>query len=296
MIPPKVELLIRQKFSSLSSGMKKVGRYVRDHPEDVALLSMREQSRRAGVSAASMTRFAQKIGFSGYDEMRDLFAASVRGRVSDFGLRAGNLATRREEMGESSLAAAVADALVEGVSLLATKSRLADIVRAGAALSSARRIFCVGHRSCYAPAYHFAYTARLNGVDAVLLDGPGGIGFDPLANARPEDAILAVSIAPYTRGTVRIAVSASELKVPIVALSDSAVSPLARIASHAITIPADLANAAYSTAPIFATVEILAALVVANSGQEGRERLERNEAELARRNIYWDEAPEGAMA
>lgn len=295
MIPPKVEQLIRQEFSSLSSGRKKVGRYVLAHPEDVALLSMREQSRRAGVSAASMTRFAQKIGFSGYDEMRDLFAASVRGRVSDFGWRAGNLATRREEIGESSLAATVADALVEGVSSLATKSRLAGIVKAASALSSARKIFCVGHRSCYAPAYHFAYTARLNGVDAVLLDGPGGIGFDPLANAQADDAILAVSIAPYTRVTVRIAVSASELKLPIVALTDSPVSPLARIASHAVTIPADLANAAYSTAPIFAAAEILAALVVANSGREGRRRLERNETELARRKIYWTETPEGAV-
>ena len=75
MIPPKVEQIIRQEFSSLSSGMKRVGRYVIAHPEDVALLSMREQSRRAGVSAASMTRFAQKIGYSGYDEMRDLLAA-----------------------------------------------------------------------------------------------------------------------------------------------------------------------------------------------------------------------------
>ena len=74
--------------------MQKVGAYVLDHPEDVALLSMREQARRAGVPPAAMTRFAQRLGYTGYDELRGLFAASIRGRVSDFGVRAGELAAR----------------------------------------------------------------------------------------------------------------------------------------------------------------------------------------------------------
>ena len=87
MIPAGVEKRVREGFESLSPGMRKVGRYVLEHPEDVALLSMREQSRRAGVPPATMTRFAQRLGYAGYDEVRGLFANAMRGRVSDFGQR-----------------------------------------------------------------------------------------------------------------------------------------------------------------------------------------------------------------
>ena len=38
-----------------------------DHPDDVALLSMRELARRAGVPPATMTRLAQRLGFEGFE-------------------------------------------------------------------------------------------------------------------------------------------------------------------------------------------------------------------------------------
>ncbi len=295
MIPAGVEKRVREGFESLSPGMRKVGRYVLEHPEDVALLSMREQSRRAGVPPATMTRFAQRLGYAGYDEVRGLFANAMRGRVSDFGQRAGTLAARREELGEWKLAGTVARALADGVTAISDEPRLASIVEAASVLASAERILCLGHRSCYAPAYHFAYVAGLNGAPTVLLDAPGGIGVDAVSSSGPDDAMLAVSFSPYTRRTVEIAASASELNIPIVALTDSPVSPLARIADLAVSIPTDLAHAAYVTAPIFAVAEVLAALVVANAGPEGRRILERNETELARRRIYWIE-DEGALA
>ena len=61
---------ISAEFEKLPDRMRRVGTYVLDHPEDVALLSMREQARRAGVPPAAMTRFAQRLGYAGYDELR----------------------------------------------------------------------------------------------------------------------------------------------------------------------------------------------------------------------------------
>lgn len=268
--------------------MQKVGAYVLDHPEDVALLSMREQARRAGVNPAAMTRFAQRLGYAGYDELRGLFAASIRGRVSDFGIRAGELSARRARLGEPTLARSLANALIERVAALAEPDRLAAIVDAASLVAGARRILCLGHRSCYAPAYHFAYVAGLYGAPTRLLDAPGGIGSDGLNAAKEGDVMLAVSFAPYTRATVEIATTAHDAGIPIVAVTDSSVSPLARIADRAISVPSDLADATHVTAPALAAVEMLAALVVARSGPDGRAVLERNETEFARRHIYWD--------
>ncbi len=287
-MPQLIAQRIAHEFSQMPPRMRKVGIYVLDHPEDVALLSMREQARRADVPPAAMTRFAQRLGYAGYDELRSLFAASIRGRVSDFGVRAGELAAHRERLGEPTLANSLANALIERVAALAEPERLTAIVDAAALLAGARRILCLGHRSCYAPAYHFAYVAGLYGAPTRLLDAPGGIDVDGLNTAARGDVMLAVSFAPYARATVETATIAHELALPIVAVTDSLASPLAQIARRTVAVPTDLANATHVTTPAFAVIEMLAALVVAQSGPEGRAVLERNETEFARRRIYWD--------
>jgi DNA-binding MurR/RpiR family transcriptional regulator len=269
--------------------MQRVSNYVLDHPEDVALLSMREQARRAGVPPATMTRFAQRIGYSGYDELRGLFAASMRGRVSDFGSRAGELAARRERLGEPALAESLVEAMIERVAALRDPDRLEAIVSSAALLAEGRRILCLGQRSCYAPAFHFAYVAGLYGAPTMLLDAPGGTGVDQLRLSGPEDTMLAVSYAPYTRATVEIALSARETGIRVVALTDSVVSPLGRAADHVIAVPTDVNEATHVASAAFATAELLAALIVASAGPEGRAVLERTEADFARRHIYWSE-------
>ncbi len=289
MTPQVVAQRITAAFSEMPPRMRKVGTYVLDHPEDVALLSMREQARRVGVPPAAMTRFAQRIGYAGYDEMRGLFAASIRGRISDFSARAGELAERRARLGEPTLARSLADGLIERVAALAEPERLAAIVDAAALLAGAHAIFCLGHRSCYAPAFHFAYAAGLYGAPTRLLDAPGGIGADGLNAAAPGDVLLAVSFAPYTRATVGIATDAHARGLPIVAVTDSHASPLARIATRTVVVASDLGDATHVTAPALAATEMLAALVVAQSGPEGRAVLERNENEFARRRVYWDD-------
>lgn len=89
MLPPAVADQIAEAFQSLPPGMKRVSAYVLEHPEDVALLSMRELARRLSATPATMTRFAQRLGYSGYDAFRQQFASTIRQQVSDFGDRAG---------------------------------------------------------------------------------------------------------------------------------------------------------------------------------------------------------------
>jgi len=294
-MPHTVNNRIKAEFETLSAGMQTVGTYILEHPADVALLSMREQARRAGVQPATMTRFAQRLGYAGYDEIRDVFAASMRGRQSDFRARADELAARREQVGEPTLTRDLAEALVERVAVVRNPDHIEAMAGAAPVLSKARRIFCLGHRSCYAPAFHFAYVAGLYGAPTWLLDAPGGVGADALSGAGPADSMLAVSFAPYTRATIEIADSARTNGVRVVAITDRAASPLARIAERTITVPADLTGSMHVASPAFAVAEMLAALVVASAGPEGRNALERNEAEYARRRVYWTDSA-GAVA
>src|SRR5260370_2151564 len=76
--------LLKPGFDDLSPQLQEAARWVIDYPADVALLTAREQARRAGVAPATMTRLAQRIGLKGYDEIRKLYAEAVRRRPESF--------------------------------------------------------------------------------------------------------------------------------------------------------------------------------------------------------------------
>jgi DNA-binding MurR/RpiR family transcriptional regulator len=287
MLPHYVAELIVSAFPDLPDDMQRVSTYVLNHPEDVALLSMREIARRLSLPLATMTRFAQRLGYSGYVELRKQFTTTMRERVSDFGDRAGRMAARREQLGEPSLARSLADNLVDRVAGLTRQALLSEIVAAAIVVADARHLFCLGHRSCYGPVYHFAYITGLYGMPTRLLDAPGGIGADPLNEMDSSDVVVAAAYAPYTQLTIDLAAASKERGAAIVAVTDSHASPLARIARRTVAIANDVGGPTSAATPILAAMETLAALVAARTGETGRNVLERNESGFARRHVYW---------
>src|SRR5438093_12339017 len=98
-----VVALLKSGFEGLSRQLQEAARWVIDHPDDVALLSTREQARRAGVTPATMTRLAQRLGLAGYDGIRALYAEAVRQRPEGYRGRAEELLARREPAGDPAL-------------------------------------------------------------------------------------------------------------------------------------------------------------------------------------------------
>src|SRR5438552_3932453 len=83
---------------------------------------------------------------------------------------------------------------------------------------------------------------------------------DPIRMATTKDVLFAASVEPYTRATIEAAEYAHSQKIPIVAVTDSAVSPLARIARHSVLVSTGGPSFFHSMTPAFVVGEILAAI------------------------------------
>jgi DNA-binding MurR/RpiR family transcriptional regulator len=259
---------------------------VLDCPDDVALLSMREQARRAGVPPATMTRLAKRLGLEGYDEVRALYAGAVRDGTLGFAGKAGLQVETQKLRGERALAADMALTLSRQIARLAETPTLDRLADAAGRLHQARRIYCLGLRSCHAIAWHFHYMLSLLSDRTVMLDDAGGIGLDAIRDAGGSDVLLAASVEPYARATIDGARYAHRRGVPVVALTDSEVSPLAQIAVAMIPAATDSPSFFHTMVPLLAVSEILAALVAGRSGAQALEALSRTEAQLAAFGVH----------
>jgi DNA-binding MurR/RpiR family transcriptional regulator len=286
---------LRASFDQLSPQLKEAARWVIDHPDDVALLSTREQARRAGVTPATMTRLAQRLGLAGYDGVRALYAEAVRRRPEGYRGRAEELLVRRETEGDPALIQDIFASLGQHLQHLSSPEAIARFTAAADQIASAERVFCIGMRSSFAVAYIFHYVRSLFGSKSVLVDGSGGSGIDALRTIGADDVLLAVSVQPYVRNTLEAAQYASDHGAHVVGLTDSELSPLATIADDLILVRTETPSFFHTMAPAFAAVECLAALVAARRGPDALAALETSERQLADFGIYHQPRRKGPL-
>lgn len=283
---PLAELLV-ERFENMPPQLRVAARFVLDHPKDVALMSMREQAHQAGVSHSTMMRLARWLGLEGYEDMRSLYARALR--------ETGAGEPARQGMGQDgdpgySIAGVVADTLAAQISSLGEYGNASQFVATAELLARSRNLFGLGSRSGYPVANHFVHIMSfLAGDDrkVTLVGEMGGHGLDALQGAGPGDVLLAVGMSPYERTTIDVARQSARQGVGVVAITDSSVSPLARIARETIIVTSNSQSFFRSMAPAFAAVEILAALTAVQSEVNAAERVKRSEEQLAAFGIYW---------
>ena len=252
---------VKDMFDALPGRIKVAARFVLENPHDVALLSMREQARRAEVPPATMTRLAQHLGLSGYDDIRAIYAASLRDKPDAYSDRAEMLVQRHREVGVSGVAAAMVESLARQVTDLGSRAGADRLVAAAEELKGARRILCLGQRSSFPVAYQFAHVLAFFDDRAVLLDAAGGAGSTTLLGVGRQDVLLVSSFTPAARPVVEMTAYARRQGARVIAITDSEASPIGRLAHRVVVVGSRSPSFFDTMTPAFAACEILVALV-----------------------------------
>ncbi|GLK64729.1 transcriptional regulator [Paracoccus kondratievae] len=266
----------------MPSQLQQAARYILEHPDEVALVSMRQLARSAGVQPSTMTRLAKFLGLDGYDDIRAHHARAIRQRIDGFAAQ-----QQRASVSQDGLAVQMLQSLSVQIARLTEPGAVSRLEAAAARLGEARRIYVLGLRSCHLVAWHFHYVMTLLGEHSVHLDGPAGTVGDGLMGAGPQDVLLAVSINPYARYSLELARMARDKGLGMVAITDSEVSPLAAMADEVILCPTESPTFFHTLAPALAVSEVLCGLL-ANRNREGAlAALENADRHLSELNTYY---------
>jgi DNA-binding MurR/RpiR family transcriptional regulator len=286
---------LRSRFDALSPELQRAARWISDHPSEAGLWSMRQQARSAGVSAPTMVRLARALGLPGYGSLRRPFQEALAGRAADYGTRASALqaapqAKRIERLARDIAASQIAD--IESVLALNPPQRLEAAV---GAIAAARRVGFLGVRAPFGIAFQFRYAYNLIARNGVLFDGIGGTVHDQVDALQSGDVLIAISQQPYSMPTVEAVATASKRRVTVVALTDSALSPLARNAAHFLLFRADSISFFHSMIGPLALVELLVAWLAAKGGRTVLKRLAEVDARLSVQKAYWNRSSRNAL-
>lgn len=264
--PHSVDALIKHiqsLYKDMSPQFQISAHYLIEHPTEITLISMRKIAALAGVQPATLVRLAQHLGYDGWDEMKAVFSERLRTLPGGYADRAQALVADTPSGAsawERTLHAQAADVQALGP---ANAAALADAVRA---LHHARRLHIAGFRSSHAAAFSFKYLCGLFRSEVFLLDNAAGTLDTALHHLNPEDMVVLISFAPYSREIMQVFAAARQAGCTILALTDSKLAPVALEADHFLTFTTHSDSFFPSTVAAQALVEILAQQMLIQAG------------------------------
>jgi DNA-binding MurR/RpiR family transcriptional regulator len=242
--PPETAEALRAEilaaYDGLSKRMKQVARYVLDQPDDLAFETLSLVSQRSGVQPSAVVRFAKSLGFSGANQMQRLIRDDLLSRRVDlaYGERVRQFARGAASApdDDAGILAEHADADTLALANLKEAVSQENFNRAVDRLEQADTIYVAGARRSFPVASYLAYSFQQIGKKTVFIDGVGGFHAQAARTLTPDDLLLAVSYHAYAEETITCARIAAERGAPILAITDSAVSPLATLADEVLLV------------------------------------------------------------
>jgi DNA-binding MurR/RpiR family transcriptional regulator len=267
-----VSAQIDAHLPALTPAERRVAAVVADDPEAVAFGTVADVARRAGASGATVVRLAAKLGFEGFVELQ----AAVRDEMARR-LRPASERIRRPAAGDvlgTALATEMANVAgtLEGVDPAAFDDAVRLLSR-----GSGRVLVLSGDASSGLAAL-FADELSMLRPGVVRASGSEVRVARLLADIGPSDVVVVIDLARYDRAVLDAAGRAAGRGAALVALTDSALSPLASAAAVSFTASVTGAGPFDSHVGLLALANALLAGVAARLRRSATDRLDEVEA------------------
>ncbi len=228
--PPRVfsELKpwLQEQYITLPKRLQSVAVFVLHNPDVVALNTIAVISEKADVTPSTMVRFAKSIGYQGFSDMQAVFQESMRHIPQPYTQRLHHL--DNAELEEQTVLGRFSHAARISLERMEQRTDEANLLEASKQLASARTIYIAGQGRATPVTTYMHYTFIKMGIQAVILDGMAATIADKARLIRPDEVLVAISFSPYTANTREIVDICLAQQVPVVALTDSTLSPIAR--------------------------------------------------------------------
>ncbi|CAN5180543.1 MurR/RpiR family transcriptional regulator [soil metagenome] len=232
---------ILERYETLSKRLQQIARYVLDEPNAMALETLAVLADRTGVQPSAIVRFAKSFGFDGATQMQRLFRD---------GLLSGNptlaYGERVRQFSETVDGTAVGEPgqvlaeFIEGNTLalrnLGEIVSASDLSAAVGLMARADTIYVAGFRRSFPVAAYLAYSLQQVDKRTVFIDSVGGMTRQQIQAITAQDLLIAVSYHPYAEETVMLIEAAAARDCPVLSISDSLVSPVAKPATQVLQV------------------------------------------------------------
>ncbi|AVV35142.1 MurR/RpiR family transcriptional regulator [Cobetia amphilecti] len=262
----------------LGASSRRVLAVLIESPQRTAVSSISQLAELTGVNASTFSRLAQRLGYEGFSRFQDVFRQAVTDGEHFYSQQASQLLARDAD--SSAMAQLARLGRQESANILSMLERVdaAAFEAATTLLAEAPRVRLHGMRQFNSLALFMAYGLGMLRPDVAPLDASRQGVADALAQLSAGDVLVVASCFPYTPSVVACAEVAVKRGVEVIALTDSASSPLEPLARYSFHVPNHSLFYSNSMSAFMFLAEGLLSEVASKLGDAGVASLKQREA------------------
>ncbi|AWX14610.1 Fe-S cluster assembly protein HesB [Mergibacter septicus] len=236
----QLENQIRERYDGLSKRLKQVAKYILDNTNSVVFDTVATIAERADVPPSTLIRFANAFGFSGFNEMKQVFRDNLLEETMNYPDRIRLLEQADIDISELDIPSHILNSFIQSNTLalkqLNLHTKVEQLQQAVNLLDAANTIFILGLKRSFSIANYLNYTLQHLGCRSFLIDGVAAMFKEQLNMIHPNDVVVAISFSPYAEETLKIVESISRNGIKHIAITDSQISPLVSFSDVAFII------------------------------------------------------------
>ena len=270
---------IQSVLPGFSKGQKQIARFILEHYDKAAFMTASRLGVTVGVSESTVVRFATELGYDGYPHLQRALQEMIRNKLTSV----QRMEVAGDRMGGRDVLQTVLHADTDMIRVTLDEIDRDAFQGAVDALMGAKRIYILGVRSSSALASFlgFYFNLLFENVTLVHTNSVSEI-FEQVLRVGPGDVLFGISFPRYSKRTLSAMKYARDRGARVIALTDSQLSPLARVADHVLLARSDMASFVDS---LVAPLSVINALIVA-VGMSRRDEIEQTFNKLER---IWEE-------
>ena len=274
----------------LSPKMAIVATYVADHYLQAAFMTTRELAAATGVSLATVVRLPAALGYANFGAMRD----SIRDRVNFDLTGVERLQSQPHTVrSPSALLRRIVEADIASLRGLAQTFSEPQADRFVSALMEATSVTILGFRFVNPLAVFLGYSLSKVKPNVDVWTSADSTRYDRVRLMGPGAAIVALGVARYPADLVALLRYAHQCGVPILAITDSPLSPLLPLAEVALFVKTGMLDFVGSLAAPAALINCIVSELGVRLGEQAVDRLNAVEDAATTAGIF---VPAGGQA
>lgn len=247
---------IKNRMGNFSKGQKLIAKYIEEHYDKVAFMTASKLGATVGVSESTVVRFATEIGYTGYPELQQAMQEMIRNKLTSV----QRMEVTASRIGNNDILDSVFNQDIDIIRRTMEETPHEDFYRSVDAIVKARKIYILGARSSLALATFLSYYFNLIFENVLLVQSTSeGEIFEQMIRVDERDVVIGISFPRYSRKAVKAMNFAHNRGATVVAITDSALSPLAMEADNLLLARSDIASIVDS---LVAPLSLINALIV----------------------------------
>ena len=263
----EIKIKIQNQYPKLPQKHKRLGDYFIENFDKIPFLNVHQISEATSLSVASVVRFAQRIGFKGYLELRDQISKELQSRIHNkeiFSL-VDSVKLKNDFL------TSVANQDIKNINETLHSLDRKNFEKTINLILDSERVYTAGLGISFLLAGVLAYQLNQVAVDAKSFTHDHTTFMEQVLFLNNDDLIIALSFPPYSKETVDTAKFAKERDVKVISITNKDASPITFYSDAVLVVKSK--NLLFTNS--FAAISVLINAIATQCAYKNRTRTEK---------------------